>query len=159
MSSLERGVKLVPIVAEDAGLLHSDDEREESSFLSEDPVEVIPKCHQIENWPIKPMTLSKVLIPKSLNVDDEDWNEIQDKAVSIVTLYLKPNVLKQVEEMETMTTIFQALQTKYHMKELSNSLLISLKLMSFKMIEVTKIEYHIDAFNDLLVALLNLSEY
>ncbi|OAE31258.1 hypothetical protein AXG93_1962s1150 [Marchantia polymorpha subsp. ruderalis] len=132
MSSLERGVELVPIVAEVAGILHSDDESEESSFLSEDPVEIIPERLQ----PIKPMALSKVggprfeverfdgrtdyllwerqvknvikamglrkdLKPKPLNVDDEDWNEIQDQAVNIVTLYLKPNVLKQVEELSS----------------------------------------------------------
>lgn len=35
--------------------------------------------------------------PKLLNVDDENRNEIQDQAVSIVTLYLKSNVLKQFE--------------------------------------------------------------
>ncbi|OAE33659.1 hypothetical protein AXG93_4689s1460 [Marchantia polymorpha subsp. ruderalis] len=149
--ALERGVELVPIVAEGAGTLHSDDESEESSFLFEDPVEVIPERLQ----PIKPMALSKiggprfeveqfdgrtdyllwkrqvknvikamslekVLKPKPFNVDDEDWNEIQDQAVIIVALYLKPNVLKQVEELETVTTMFQALQAKYHMKELSN---------------------------------------
>lgn len=33
---------------------------------------------------------------ETLNVDDEDWIEIQDQAMSIVTLFLKPNVLKQV---------------------------------------------------------------
>lgn len=62
------------------------------------------------------MDLRKVLKPKSLNVDDEDWNEIQDQAVSIVHIYLKSNVLKEVEELESVTTMFQALHTVYHMK-------------------------------------------
>ncbi|OAE22523.1 hypothetical protein AXG93_2423s1100 [Marchantia polymorpha subsp. ruderalis] len=147
MSSLEQGVKLVPIVAEGAGTLHLDDESDESSFLSEDPIEVIlehlqpikPMAlskvggpsfeverfdgrtdyllweRQVKNV-IKPMGLGKILKPKSLNVDDKNWNEIQDQAVSIVTLYLKPNVLKQVEELETMTTMFQAFQAKPHEK-------------------------------------------
>ncbi|OAE32785.1 hypothetical protein AXG93_374s1120 [Marchantia polymorpha subsp. ruderalis] len=104
------------------------------------------------------MGLGKVLKPKLLNVDDEDWNEIQDQAVSIVTVYLKPNVLKQVEELDTVTTMFQALQEKYHMKDLSNRLFTSLKLMSFKIVKGTKIQDHIDAFNDFLVDLLNLGE-
>ncbi|OAE28291.1 hypothetical protein AXG93_2507s1030 [Marchantia polymorpha subsp. ruderalis] len=122
MSSLERGVELVPVVAEGAGTLHSDDKSDESSFLSEDPVEIIPERFQ----PIKPMALTKAMglekvpKPKPLNVDDENWNEIQDQAVSIVTLYLKPNVLKQVKELKTVTTMFQTIQAKYHMKELSN---------------------------------------
>ncbi|OAE34723.1 hypothetical protein AXG93_700s1050 [Marchantia polymorpha subsp. ruderalis] len=142
MSSLERGLELVPIVVEGAGTLHTDNESEETSFLIEDTVEVILERIQ----PIKPMALSKVggprfeverfdgrndyllwerqiknvikamdlkkvLKPKPLNVNDEDWNEIQDQA-----------------------------------------------LMSFKMMEGTKIQDHIDAFNDLLVDLLNLDE-
>ncbi|OAE32229.1 hypothetical protein AXG93_4525s1100 [Marchantia polymorpha subsp. ruderalis] len=110
---------------------------------------------QVKNV-FKAMGLGKVLKPKPLNVDDKDWNEIQDQTLSIVTLYLKPNVLKQVDDLETVTTMFQALQAKYHMKELSNRLFTSLKLMSFKIMEGTKIQDHIDAFNDLLVDLLNL---
>lgn len=39
----------VSIVVEDAGLLHSDNESEESSFLSEDLVEVHLECYQIGN--------------------------------------------------------------------------------------------------------------
>lgn len=143
-------MKIVPIFTEGAGTLHSDDKSEESSFLFKDPVEVIPERHrpikpmalskvgvlsfeverfdgctdyllwkrQVKNV-IKAMGLEKVLKPKPLNVDDEEWNEIQDQALSVVTLYLKPNVLKQ-EELEIVTAMFQALQTKYHMKELSN---------------------------------------
>ncbi|OAE25076.1 hypothetical protein AXG93_1163s1110 [Marchantia polymorpha subsp. ruderalis] len=110
---------------------------------------------QVKNV-IKAMSLGKVLKPKPLNVDDEYWNEIQNQAVSIASLYLKPNVLKQVEELETVTTMFQALQAKYHMKQLSNQLFTSFKLMSFKMVEGTKIQDQIDAFNDLLMDLLNL---
>lgn len=104
------------------------------------------------------MSLGKFLKPKALNVDDEDWNEIQDQAVTIVTLDLKPNVLKQVKKLEIVIAMFQALQTKYHMKELSNRLFTLLKLMSFKMVEVTKIQDHIDVFNDLLIDLFNLGE-
>lgn len=76
--------------------------------------------------------MKKILKLNSLNVDDEDSNEIQDEVVSIMTLYLNSNVLKQVKELKTMTNMFQALQTKYHMKELLNRLFISLKLMRFK---------------------------
>lgn len=60
MSSLERGVKLVSIVAEVAGTLHSDNQSEESSFFSEDTIEVISERHR----PIKPMALSKVGGPR-----------------------------------------------------------------------------------------------
>lgn len=108
---------------------------------------------------IKAMSLQKFFKPKPLNVNDEDQIDIQDQDVIIVTLYLNPNVLKQVEKLETVTAMFQGLQTKYHMKELSNRLFTLLTLMSFKMIEVTKIQQHIDAFNDLLVDLLNVDEY
>lgn len=55
MSSLEQEAKLFPIVAEYAKLLHLDNKSEDSSFLSEDQVEVILKF-QIGNQSIKPMT-------------------------------------------------------------------------------------------------------
>lgn len=57
--------------------------------------------------------------PNHLNVNDEDLNEFQDQVVNIITLSLKPNVLKQIEKLEILTAMFQTLQTKYHM-ELSN---------------------------------------
>lgn len=112
---------------------------------------------QVKNV-IKAMGLGKVLKPKPEDVDGDTWSDIQDQAVSIVTLYLKPNVMKQVEELETVNDLFRALQDKYHMKELSNRLFTSLKLMSFRMKEGIKINDHIDAFNDLLVDLTNLGE-
>ncbi|OAE34133.1 hypothetical protein AXG93_2891s1580 [Marchantia polymorpha subsp. ruderalis] len=192
MKDEPRYLGVVTIVRDDrSGCLDLsiDDESEESSFLFEYPIEVIPKRHRLTKpmalskvggpkfeverfdsrtdyliWErqvknvIKAMGLGKVFKPKHLNIDDEDWNEIQDQTMSIVIFYLKPNVLKQVDDFETVTTMFQALQTKYHMKELSNRLFTSSKLLSFKMVEGTKIQDHIDAFNDLLVDLLNLDE-
>lgn len=48
---------------------------------------------QVKNV-IKAMSLGKVFKLKPLNVNDEDWNEIQNQTMSIVTFYLKPYVLQ-----------------------------------------------------------------
>ncbi|OAE18143.1 hypothetical protein AXG93_406s1100 [Marchantia polymorpha subsp. ruderalis] len=142
MSSLERGVELVPIVAECAGTLYSDDESEESSFLSEDLVEVIPERLQ----PIKPMTLSKVGGPRfevkrfDGRTDYLLWERQVKNVIKAMSLgkVLKRKPLN-VDDKDWNEIQYQA-------------------LMIFKMVEGTKIKDHIDAFNDLLVDLLNLGE-
>ena len=79
--------------------------------------------------------------------------------MNTVMLYLQLHVIRQLEEYGDCLSLFEALQRKYHQKELSNRLYTSLKLMSFKMKEGnTKVQDHIDAFNDLVVDLQNLGE-
>ena len=74
-------------------------------------------------------------------------------------LYLQPHVIKQLEDYADCTLLFEALEKRYHQIELSNRLFTSLKLMSFKMKDGgTKIQDHVDAFNDLVVDLRNLGE-
>ncbi|OAE21676.1 hypothetical protein AXG93_4170s1170 [Marchantia polymorpha subsp. ruderalis] len=56
-------------------------------------------------------------------------------------------------------SLFEALQRKYHQKELFNRLYTSLKLISFKMKDGnSKVQDHIDTFNDLVLDLQNLGE-
>lgn len=108
---------------------------------------------------LRTMGLGKVLRTRPTTIDEEEWDEIQEQAVSLVFLYLKPNVFKQVAVETNVNELFNSLQQKYHHKELSNRLYTSLKLMSFKMKEGdTKLQDHIDAFNDLVVDLENLGE-
>ncbi|CAM6106785.1 unnamed protein product [Calypogeia fissa] len=108
---------------------------------------------------LRAMGLGKVLRTRPNVIDEEEWDEIQEQAVSLVFLYLKPNVFKQVAVETDVSELFKSLQQKYHHKELSNRLYTSLKLMSFKMKEGdTKLQDHIDAFNDLVVDLENLGE-
>ena len=108
---------------------------------------------------LKATGLGKLLKSKPSDASDDEWKDLQEVAVNTVLLYLQPHVIKQVEEHDNLTSLFDALQSKYHQKELSNRLYTSLKLMSFKMKDGgTKIQDHIDAFNDLVVDLRNLGE-
>lgn len=108
---------------------------------------------------LKASGLGKVLRPKPERGSDEDWMDLQEQAVSTVILYLQPSVLKQVGDHNNCEDLFRELSKQYHHKELSNRLLASYKLMSFKMKDAnTKIQDHIDAFNDLAVDLVNLGE-
>src|SRR5450759_2679350 len=108
---------------------------------------------------LKATRLGRLLKPKPSTMTEEDWKDMQEMAMNTIMLYLQPHVVKQVEEHVDCTALFDALQSKYHQKELSNRLYTSLKLMSFKMKDGgTKIYDHIDAFNDLVIDLQNLEE-
>jgi len=108
---------------------------------------------------LKATGFAKLLKPKPESVTVEEWDDKQEMAVNTVMLYLQPQVIRQVGEYASCELLFAALQQKYHQKELSNQLYTSLKLMSFKMKDgSTKIQDHIDAFNDLVVDLMNLGE-
>ena len=108
---------------------------------------------------LKASGLGKLLKDKPTDVRQSEWDDMQEQGVSIITLYLQPHLIKQIDEHDTCTSLFTALQQKYHHMELSNRLYTSLKLMSFKMKDnSTKIQDHIDAFNDLVVTLSNLGE-
>lgn len=108
---------------------------------------------------LRAMGLGKIMKDKPSDMTEEDWDDIQEQAVSIVELYLKPTVFKQVEDKKDVNELFKVLQSKYHLKELSNRLHLSLRLMSLKMKDGdTKLQDHLDAFNDLVVDLENLGE-
>jgi hypothetical protein len=108
---------------------------------------------------LKATGLGRLLKPKPNEMTEEDWENQQEMAVSTVMLFLQPHVIRQLEEYSTCTTLFEALQKKYHQKELTNRLYTLLKLMSFKMKDGgTKIQDQIDAFNDLVIDLQNLGE-
>ena len=90
---------------------------------------------------------------------EEDWNDVQEQAVSTVILYLQPSMLKQIGEHEDCKKLFDALSAQFHRKELFYRLYTTLKLMSFKMKDSsTKIQDHIDSFNDLAIDFQNLGK-
>lgn len=95
---------------------------------------------------------------KPADYSTEEWSHLQLRAVHTVELYLKPLVLRQTTEEVTVQALFAQLQRRYNKKALSNRLYTSLKLMSFKMLDGTKIQDHIEAFNDLAVDLVNMGE-
>ena len=103
--------------------------------------------------------MGKLLKPRSDDIDQSDWEAMQEQGVWCVTLYLQPPIIKQLGEHKDCLSLFEALQKKYHRMELSNRLFTSFKLMSFRMKESgTKLQDHVDAFNDLVVDLENLGE-
>lgn len=74
-------------------------------------------------------------------------------------VYLQSNVIKHLANHVDCSLLFEALQQKYHQKELSNQLYTTLKLLSFKMKESeVKIHDHINDLNDLAIDLQNLGE-
>ncbi|WP_217591460.1 hypothetical protein, partial [Burkholderia sp. GbtcB21] len=63
---------------------------------------------------LKAAGLGKVLRPKPGTINNDDWKDLQEQAVSIIILYLQPIVLKQIEEYETCTLLFEALEQRFH---------------------------------------------
>ncbi|OAE35897.1 hypothetical protein AXG93_4259s1010 [Marchantia polymorpha subsp. ruderalis] len=82
---------------------------------------------------LKATDSSKLLKTKPEDVPVEDWNDMQERAVNTIMLQLQPHVIRQLEKYGDCSSLFEALQRKYHQKELSNQLYTFLKLMSFKM--------------------------
>lgn len=108
---------------------------------------------------LKATGFGKALKPKPDTIGDDEWSDTQEIAVNTVMLYLQPQVIKQIDDHSDCASLFTALKAKYDGNNLSNRLCTLLKLMSFRMKEGgTKIQDHIDAFNDLVVDLMNLGE-
>ncbi len=63
---------------------------------------------------LRAMGLGKILKPKPSGVDTDEWDDIQEQAVSLVALYLKPAVFKQVEMEADVNKMFETLRQKYH---------------------------------------------
>lgn len=62
-----------------------------------------------------------------------DWRNSQEQAVYIVMGNLDPSVMKQVEEYSQVTQIFDALQRRFHQKEISHVMNTYMRLLNFTM--------------------------
>ncbi|CAM6112877.1 unnamed protein product [Calypogeia fissa] len=100
--------------------------------------------------------LGVILKGKPTSMAIEDWEDISAQALSMIRLHLGQEVLLQVYTKDTPMKLWIRLETMYKKKFLSTRLYTTLKLMTYKMAEGSKLNDHIDAFNLIVAELASL---
>jgi hypothetical protein len=96
----------------------------------------------------------KALLGKSkkpTTITDEDWGEIDARALSSIRLCLADDVMFNIVAEKTAVGLWMKLESLYMMKSLTNRIFLKIQLYSLRMKEGTKIVDHLNTFNTLLV--------
>ncbi|KAK2965407.1 hypothetical protein RJ640_001484 [Escallonia rubra] len=93
--------------------------------------------------------LKPLLGNKPESMDQDDWEELQAKAVSTIRLNLAPKVKYQVLTETSTTALWQKLEKIYMSKSLSNRLYLKKDLYQLRMEEGSDLGDHISEFNRL----------
>ena len=87
---------------------------------------------------------------------DEEWEELELKAVSAIQLCLAPHVLREVLDKATAVDLWTRLEELYMTKSLANKIRLKERLYTFRMAEGTPVQKHLNEFNSILVDLENM---
>jgi hypothetical protein len=90
---------------------------------------------------------------KPVTITDEDWDEIDARALSAIRLCLVDDVLFNIVAEKTTVGLWTKLESLYMTKSLMNRIFMKRQLYSLCMKEGTKIVDHLNTFNTLLVQL------
>ena len=90
---------------------------------------------------------------KPESMTDEQWEELDEKALSTIQLCLAPSVLREVLDKTTTAEIWLALESLYMTKSLFNKIRLKERLYTFSMAEGIPIQNHLDEFNSILIDL------
>ena len=91
-------------------------------------------------------------VPKS-SVSDEDWEELNLKATSTITLCLVKNILANVFGILTPKGLWEKLEQMYHAKSLSNRLYLKEQFHTLRMEKGKRISDHLSILNDIILDL------
>jgi hypothetical protein len=98
----------------------------------------------------------KALLGKSkqpASITDEDWDEMDARALSAIRLCLADDVLFNIVTEKIAVGLWSKLESLYMMKSLTNMIFLKRQLYILRMKEGTKIVDHLNTFNTLLVQL------
>ena len=87
---------------------------------------------------------------KPTTMSNEDWEEMDMKAVSSSRMCLADNVIFNVRGEKTASGLWAKLESLYQSKSLLNRILLKKRLYSLKMKEGAKVSEHLNTFNDIL---------
>jgi hypothetical protein len=90
---------------------------------------------------------------KLASIIDEDWDEMDVRALSAIHLCLANDVLFNIVTEKTTSSLWSKKESLYMMKSLTNRIFLKRKLYSLRMKEGTKIVDHLNNLNTLLVQL------
>ena len=118
--------------------------------------------NNFEIWKVKMHDLlvqqgvAKALMGKSkqpYNITDDEWDEMDERAVSAIRLCLADDVLFNIVLETTLAGLWTKLEKLYMTKSLTNRILLKRQLYGLRVKEGTSIADHLNAFNTLLVQL------
>ncbi|KAM3302582.1 hypothetical protein P3S67_017084 [Capsicum chacoense] len=95
--------------------------------------------------------LKKVLSGKSAKpatTTEEQWEEMDEKALSTIQLCLSCEVLREVINEKTAAGIWSKLESLYMTKSLANKLRLKERLFTLRMSEGTPIQSHLGEFSN-----------
>jgi hypothetical protein len=92
-------------------------------------------------------------IKKPTSMTDEDWEDLDARALSTIRLCLADEVLFNIVEEETTTGLWNRLESLYMTKSLMNIIFLKRQLYNLQMKEGTKIVDHLNVFNTLICQL------
>jgi hypothetical protein len=87
---------------------------------------------------------------KLTSMTDEDWEDLDARALSTIRMCLADEVLFNIAEETTTTGLWTKLESLYMTKNLSNIIFLKRQLYSLRMKEGTKIVDHLNVFNTLI---------
>jgi hypothetical protein len=100
--------------------------------------------------------LQKALANKSnkpTTMMNEEWEDLDAKALSTICLCLADDVLFNIVGEDTTPGLWRKLESLYMMKSLMNRIYLKRQLYSLRMKEGTKVADHLNTFNTLIVEL------
>jgi hypothetical protein len=103
--------------------------------------------------------LQKALAGKSkklASMTDEDWEDLDARALNTICLCLADEVLFNIAKETTTTGLWTKLESLYMTKNLSNIIFLKRQLYNLRMKEGTKITDHLNDFNTLICQLTNM---
>ncbi|KAE9601143.1 putative RNA-directed DNA polymerase [Lupinus albus] len=93
---------------------------------------------------------------KPASMTDDQWDELDEKTFSTIQLCLSKEVLREVANEETVAALWLKLETLYMTKSLANKFHLKERLYTFRMVEGTPIQTHLDDFNSIIIDLQNI---
>ena len=87
-------------------------------------------------------------------MSDEDWEELDLKAASMIQLCLADEVMYNVMDEDTAIDLWLRLESLYMTKSLSNKLYLKKQLYELRMQEGTTVPEHLNFFNKIINELL-----
>jgi len=93
---------------------------------------------------------------KPTSMTDEQWEELDEKALSSIQLSLSKEFLREIANETTTAELWLKLESLYMTKSLANKLRLKERLYTIRMVEGTPIQSHLNEFNSILLDLENI---
>ncbi|KAK4431134.1 hypothetical protein Salat_0875500 [Sesamum alatum] len=99
----------------------------------------------------------KALRPQKPNsLDDEDWEELQQRAVGTIRLCLADEIMYHVMNLKSPGEVWKKLEIKFISKSITNKLHLKQRLYGLKMQEGADLAQHVNVFNQIITDLARL---